>query len=268
MTATIRQYVVDAFTETLFSGNPAAVCVTGQWLSNDLMQSVAVENRLSETAYAVKEGDKYRLRWFTPGGEIDLCGHATLATAFVIHSFIEPDIPIITFSTLSGDLTVTCKAGRFEMCFPAYTLTQIAVTSDMTAALGIEPDEAYMGRDLMCVFRDAATVLSLKPDMALVRQLDGLLVHATAPDTQYDCVSRSFAPKLAVDEDPVCGSGHCHIFPYWSQQLRKTELVGWQASSRGGTVYGRYDHEQSRVFLSGKAVLFSVADLQIGSESV
>ena len=114
----IRQYVVDAFTETLFRGNPAVVCVMDQWLPDDLMQSVAVENCFSETAFAVKEGGKYHLRWFTPGGEIDLCGHATLATGFVIHTFIEPGIPSITFSTLSGDLTVACQAGRFEMCFP------------------------------------------------------------------------------------------------------------------------------------------------------
>ncbi len=118
MAGTIRQYRVDTFTETLFSGNPAAVCVTEQWLSEKLMQAIAIENGLSETAYAVKEGDKYRLRWFTPGGEIDLCGHATLAAAFIIHTLIEPGIPSITFSTLSSDLTVTCEAGRFEMCFP------------------------------------------------------------------------------------------------------------------------------------------------------
>lgn len=263
----IRQYVVDAFTETLFRGNPAAVCVMDQWLPDGLMQSVAVENSFSETAFAVKEGGKYHLRWFTPGGEIDLCGHATLATGFVIHTFIEPGIPSITFSTLSGDLTVACQAGRFEMCFPSYPLEQIAVTPEITAALGVEPEEAYLARDLMCVFKDSDTVRTLKPDMALVGQLEGLLVHATAPDAQYDCVSRSFAPKLAVDEDPVCGSGHCHIFPYWSRRLRKNTLTGWQASRRGGTLYGRCDHENGYVYLSGKAVLFSIADLQIGSES-
>ena len=269
MAGTVRQYVVNAFTDTLFCGNPAAVCITGQWLPDDLMQAVAIENRLSETAYAVKEGDKYHLRWFTPGGEIDLCGHATLATAFVIHTFIEPGITSITFATLSGDLTVTCGTGRFEMVFPAYPLEKVAVTPAMVMALGAEPDEAYQARDLLCVFRNPDTVRSLQPDMALVKQMEGLLVHVTAPgDAQFDCISRSFAPRLEIAEDPVCGSGHCHIFPYWSGRLQKTTLVGYQASRRGGMVYGRFDQAQGRIFLSGQAVLFSVADLHLGQKAV
>ncbi len=261
MKDTFRQYVVDAFTDTLFKGNPAAVCITEEWLPDHLMQSIACENALSETAYAVKAGNRYHLRWFTPGGEIDLCGHATLATAFVIHTFIEPGIPTIIFSTLSGDLAVTCGHGRFEMCFPAYALQSVAVTDAMAEALGTEPVEAWMGRDLVCVFENEGTVRALKPDMARVSRLDGLLVHATALGQAVDCVSRSFAPKLAVNEDPVCGSGHCHIFPYWSRQLKKSALVGEQASARGGILYGRCDDDS--VFLAGQAVLFSVAELKL-----
>ena len=187
----MRQYVIDAFTDHVFAGNPAAVCVMDRWLGEAKMMAITIENNLSETAFAVREGEKYHLRWFTPGGEIDLCGHATLGTACVIMTFVEPEHTQITFSTLSGDLTVVRRGDRYEMDFPAYALRPVPVTEEMVAAMnGARPRAAYMGRDLLCVFDDADTVRDLTVDQDKVRALDGLLLHVTAPGTDVDCVSR------------------------------------------------------------------------------
>lgn len=258
----LKQYVVDAFTDHVFSGNPAAVCIMEQWLPDNLLMNITRENNLSETAFAVKEGDGYRLRWFTPGGEIDLCGHATLATAFVINRFLEPSRASVTFETLGGRLTVAERDGFFEMDFPAYELKEVPVTQAMADALGSAPIEAYMGRDLLCVFDDEKTVREMHPDQERVQALDGLLLHATARGTDFDCVSRSFAPKCSIPEDPVCGSGHCHILPYWSNRLHKTELVAYQASARSGILHGTLT--DGRVLLSGQATLFSEAVIHVG----
>lgn len=255
----MKQYVVDAFTDHVFSGNPAAVCVLPRWLPEETMQKIALENNLSETAFTVKEPEGYRLRWFTPGGEIDLCGHATLATASVVLSDYEKELPAVTFSTLSGPLTVTRRDGLYEMDFPAYDLTQVPVTPEMTAALGAQPLEAWMGRDLLCVLPDEAAVRALTPDQEALLALPGLLTHVTAPGRDYDCVSRTFAPKLAVAEDPVCGSGHCHIVPYWSRRTGRSSLTAYQASRRGGTLYCLM--AGGRVILRGSAARFSEAEL-------
>lgn len=258
----MKQYVVDAFTEKVFGGNPAAICVMDAWLPEDTMMSITIENNLSETAFAVKEGDKYKLRWFTPGGEIDLCGHATLACAYVVMNFVEPDLKTVTFSTMSGDLIVNKKDDLYEMDFPAYDLKPVEITDAIVDAIGAKPIEAYMGRDLLCVLDDEKTVRELKPDMDKVKTIDGLLLHVTVAGKDVDCVSRTFAPKLDVIEDPVCGSGHCHIAPYWMNKLNKDSLVAYQASRRGGTLYCSMDGD--RVKLSGKAALYSVADINIG----
>lgn len=257
----MKQYIVDAFTDELFHGNQAAICVLDQWLSEEMMMNITRENNLSETAFTVKEGNKYHLRWFTPGGEIDLCGHATLACAYVLLHYYVPQTERIVFSTLSGDLVVTKKKDLLEMEFPAYALQKVDVTETITEAIGVAPKEAYMGRDLLCVFDDEAVIRNLNPNMDKVRQLEGLLLHVTAPGLGFDSVSRSFAPKLNVPEDPVCGSGHCHIIPYWANRLRKNELVAYQASKRGGTLYCRM--VDNKVFIAGKASLFSICDLQI-----
>lgn len=258
----MKQYVIDAFTDRVFGGNPAAICVMDNWLSDELMMNITVENNLSETAFAVKENEKYKLRWFTPGGEIDLCGHATLACAYVIMNYIEIDMQELIFSTLSGDLTVNKKGELYEMDFPAYDLKQVEVTQEMIEAIGAIPKEAYMGRDLLCIFDNEDIVRNLKPNMDKVKQIDGLLLQVTAAGSDVDCVSRSFAPKLNVSEDPVCGSGHCHIAPYWINKLNKQSIVAYQASKRGGTLY--CSMENGRVKLSGKAALYSVADINIG----
>jgi PhzF family phenazine biosynthesis protein len=257
----MRQYVVDAFSEKIFGGNPAAICVMDRWLTDELMTDIAMENNLSETAFAVREGEKYRLRWFTLGGEIDLCGHATLACAYVLMNHVAKDMDTVVFDTLSGDLTVKRDGDRYEMDFPAYALRPAGVTEEMAAAIGAMPAEAYMGRDLLCVVDDEETVRRLAPDMDRVKGLDGLLLHVTAPGRDVDCVSRSFAPKLNVAEDPVCGSGHCHIVPYWVERLKKRSIVAYQASRRGGTLY--CSMEGGRVQLGGKAALYSLAEIHI-----
>lgn len=260
----MKYYVVDAFAEHLFEGNPAGVCVLKQWLSEELMQNIAMENNLSETAFCVKEGEYYRLRWFTPGGEIDLCGHATLATAFVLANFVEPEAGEFSFETMSGRLLVKRKNDLYEMHFPAFELVPVPVTDAMTAAIGFRPVEAWIGRDLVCVLENEQQVRDADPDDEKLKKLDGLLVHITAKGNgfdEFDCVTRSFASKLNVSEDPVCGSGHCHVIPIWSEKLAKTSLIARQASQRGGTLYCAMDG--SRITLSGKAVLYAVAELFI-----
>ena len=258
----MKQYVVDAFTDRVFAGNPAAVCVMDEWLDDAAMQNIAMENNLSETAFTVREGERWHLRWFTPGGEIDLCGHATLATAFVLMNVVDRAMLEVCFNTLSGELTVHRKGDLYEMDFPSYPLKQIPVTDEMTAAIGARPVEAWIGRDLLCVMEQAEQVRRAVPDQEKVRQLDGFLLNLTAVgDHGYDCVSRTFAPKCSVAEDPVCGSGHCHIVPYWSDRLGKTTLTAYQASRRGGTLYCEFLGD--RVKLAGKAVLFAEAEIFI-----
>ena len=258
----MKQYVVDAFTDSVFHGNQAAVCVLENWPEEELMMSITRENNFSETAFTVREGDKWHLRWFTPGGEIDLCGHATLATAFVLLNWFEKDAKRVVFTTLSGDLTVERRGELLEMEFPAYELRRVAVTDAMADALGVRPKEAYLARDLLCVLDDEQTVRALTPDLEKVKTIDGLLVHVTARGKDEDCVSRSFAPKLSVAEDPVCGSGHCHIIPYWADTLGRDELVAYQASKRGGTLYCR--REGDKIFMAGKAALYSIDELFVG----
>lgn len=257
----MKQYIVDAFTDKVFHGNQAAICIMDQWIPENLMLDITKENNFSETAFAVKEGKKYHLRWFTPGGEIDLCGHATLACAYVLFSFYIPDADKIIFSTLSGDLIVDRNGELLEMEFPAYKLEKVPITDAMIDAIGAIPSEVYMGRDLICVFDDEETVRKLQPDMAKLLNLDGLLLQVTAPGKDTDSVSRSFAPKLNVVEDPVCGSGHCHIVPYWAKRLKKDNIVAYQASKRGGMLYCRMYGD--KVFLAGKATLFSECELHI-----
>ena len=259
---TMKQYVVDAFTEHLFSGNQAAVCLPERWPSDELMQKIAIENNFSETAFAVREEDgAYRLRWFTPGGEIDFCGHATLGAAFVISRYVEPDKKQIVFRTQVGELPMEVGDKLLKMDFPAYQLREIPVTGAMVEAIGVRPREAYLDRDLLLVLDSAHAVVKLKPDMDKVRELDGLLLAVTAQGEDYDCVSRVFAPKLSVPEDPVTGSAHCMIAPYWSHRLRKNRLTAFQASQRSGVLHAevRGDH----VILAGCAVLFSQAELHI-----
>lgn len=258
----MKQYVVDAFTDQIFHGNPAAVCVLERWLPDELMQSIARENNLSETAFTIKNGERYDLRWFTPGGEIDLCGHATLGTAHVLLRFVEKDWHTVSFQTRSGLLTVNKNGDLYEMDMPAFQLTPVTVTDEMEQAIGIRPVEAWMGRDLVCVLENEQQVRQAAPDKERLLKLDGLLLQLTARGSDYDCVTRSFAPKLNVFEDPVCGSGHCHVVPLWTGKLGKQSLTALQASSRSGILYCRMEGGK-RVILAGKVALYSSAEIYI-----
>ena len=257
----IKQYVVDAFTDKVFKGNPAAVCILSEWIPDMLMQNIAKENNLSETAFTVKRENIYELRWFTPGGEIDLCGHATLGTAYVLFRFIEKDSGSISFQTKSGQLIVKKVNDLYEMDMPAYPLTEVPVTDEMELAIGFRPSEAWLGRDLVCVMADEQQVLQAMPNEERLKELDGLLLQLTAKGTTSDCVTRSFAPKLNVLEDPVCGSGHCHVIPLWANKIKKRELIAFQASKRSGVLYCRIEND--RVILAGKAILYSKAEIYV-----
>lgn len=263
----VHQYVVDAFTDKVFAGNQAAICVVDEWPDAALMQSITIENNFSETAFVKPLDDgRYYLRWFTPATEIDFCGHATFAAGYVVLNHYAKEAKQVTFATNEvGELVVSRAGDRYELDFPAYDLAQVPVTDAMEEALGARPIEAWMARDLLCVMDSAGTVRELQPDQQAIEALDGLLVHVTAAGEEgsdYDCVSRSFAPKLAIPEDPVCGSGHCHILPYWAERLGRQDLVAYQASRRGGTLWGHAAGD-GRCVLAGKAALFSVAELMI-----
>ncbi len=257
----MKQYIVDAFTDTVFKGNQAAICVLENWISEQTMMNITLENNFSETAFMVKKGKIYELRWFTPGGEIDLCGHATLAAAYVIMRFVEPDQTTTDFQTKSGLLTVEKNNNLYEMDMPAYELRQVPVTDEMENAIGVRPLEAWMGRDLVCVLENEKQVRNVMPNQEMIKGLDGLLLHVTATGKEFDCVSRTFAPKMGVTEDAVCGSGHCHIVPLWAEKLNKQEICAFQASPREGVLHCKMNG--SRVRIAGNAALYSIAELYL-----
>ncbi len=260
----LAQFIIDTFADQVFKGNPAAVCFLQQWPSDTLLLNIAQENNLSETAFLVEIDRQYHLRWFTPQGEIDLCGHATLAAAYALFRFIEQRRKSIQFQTKSGPLVVVRVEDMIAIELPAFALKQVPVTDEMEQAIGFRPIEAWMGRDLVCVMPDTPEVMQASPDEDKVRNLDGLLLHLTAKGVKYDCVTRSFGPKLNLIEDPVCGSGHCHVIPLWSKKLDKTDLVALQASGRTGVLYCRTKND--RVYIAGKAALYSEARLYIPDE--
>ena len=257
----MTQYIIDAFTNKPFSGNPAAVCVMEDWPSEESMMKLAMENNLSETAFIVKEPEGYHLRWFTPGTEVELCGHATLASAFTILNFYETESNMAQFDTLSGKLTVTRQGDLLRMDFPTYNLREIPVTDKMEAAFGIRPVKAVLGLDLVCVFENEEQVRSMNPDQTLLTGIEGRIQNATALGKDADCVSRSFAPKLAIAEDPVCGSAHCQIAAYWSSVLGQKQIVAYQASKRGGTLYCEM-LDDDRIAISGEAALVAISDIK------
>ncbi len=258
----IKQYIVDTFTDEVFSGNPAAICILNTQISDELMQKIAVENRLVETTFVLKKGNDYNLRWFTPRGEIDMCGHAVLGAAFVIMNYYEKTKETIELETLDGKIKIIKNDDVYEIDFPQYQLKKIPVTDEMADAIGVTPKEAYLGRDLMLVLDNEDEVINLNPDMEKLKHLHGLETHVTARGSRYDCVARSFSPKIGMDEDPVCGLGHCYIAPYWKEKLNRNVLVSRQVSKRGGTVYCKMIKE-GRVRLCGKAVLYSEAEIYV-----
>ena len=258
----MKQYIVDAFTDRPFSGNSAAVCVMERWPSDAAMMKLAMENNLSETAFVVKEETGYRLRWFTPETEVELCGHATLASAFVIFRFYDPESAEVRFNTLSGVLTVKRDGDAYEMDFPTYELREIPVSDDMERAFGVRPVKAILGLDLICVFASEEQVRNMKPDQKLLETLEGRLQNATARGRETDCVSRSFCPKVGISEDPVCGSAHCQIADYWSRELGKREIFAYQASKRGGYLSCRLQGN-GRIALGGKAALVAISEIMV-----
>ena len=259
---TIPIYQVDAFTLGPFSGNPAAVCPLQTWLDADTMQRIAAENNLAETAFIVASDEGYDLRWFTPTVEVDLCGHATLAAAYVVLHHLQPDLDSVAFETISGKLTVTRDDERLSMNFPARAPTPVSVSEVLSDALGKAPSEVHLSRDVLAVYDDEATVRSLAPDHAKLAALEeGLGVIVTAKGDTVDFVSRFFAPKAGVPEDPVTGSAHCTLVPYWSERLDRSLLVAHQVSPRGGELY--CENRGDRVIMSGRCTLFMTGSIYL-----
>jgi len=256
-------YQVDAFTPTLFGGNPAAVCILKEWLSDETMQQIASENRLSETAFTVKENGKYTIRWFTPDREVKLCGHATLATAHVLFEHLDYAGGIIEFNSLhSGALRVEKNDEGLVLDFPADTIEEIRIPYDVIKTLHASPVKAYKGKtDFMFVFAGRSEIEQMKPDFKLLAEMGGRGVIVTAPGVEVDFVSRFFAPQTGINEDPVTGSAHTTLTPYWAEVLGKKKLVARQVSARGGELV--CEDLGDRVKIAGKAVTYMVGEIYI-----
>ncbi len=254
---TLRYYVADAFTEKLFGGNPAGVCPLDEWIADDLMQAIAAENNLAETAFVVKNGADYDLRWFTPEVEVDLCGHATLATAFILSQFVDQAATTFTFHTKSGPLRVGKQGALFEMDFPSRPPEMVSLDPAIGTALGANVLEMHRSRDLLIVLESEAKVRDLQPDLdALMKAVAGAFAFIVTAqgDREADFVSRFFAPGAGIAEDPVTGSSHSTLIPFWSKRLGKKDMIAHQLSKRGGVLYCR--DEGMRVKISGYARLY------------
>ena len=254
-------YQVDAFAEKVFKGNPAAVCPLDKWLPDELLQNIAMENNLSETAFYMREGDEYHIRWFTPSVEVDLCGHATLAAAWVLFNLEGYKGDEITFfSALSGILEVKKEGDYLTMNFPADTIEEIQGTSDVAHCFSPRPSGVYRGRsDYLLVFENEDDIVGLSPSMAHLSAIDARGIIVTAKGREVDFVSRFFAPRVGVDEDPVTGSAHTTLTPFWADRLGKTEMTARQLSKRGGELVCR--HLGERVEISGFARLYMKGEM-------
>jgi PhzF family phenazine biosynthesis protein len=258
-------YQVDAFTEKVFSGNPAAVCPLEAWLPDDLLQKIAMENNLSETAFYVRIGDKYQIRWFTPTMEVDLCGHATLATAYVLFNYEHHQQNEIIFdSPRSGILTVCREGDLMSMNFPTDVYTMIELFPALLSSFKEKPVEAYKGKtDFLVVFENEAQIRNMVPDFKAVGKLDCRGVIVTSRGVESDFVSRFFGPQSGIDEDPVTGSAHTTLTPYWAGVLGKDELTAIQLSERKG--YLKCKLLGDRVEISGKAKLYMIGEINTGT---
>jgi PhzF family phenazine biosynthesis protein len=251
----IPYYRVSAFTNSPFGGNPAGVCLPESPLADEMMQAIAKENGLAETAFVFRRGDgDWDLRWFTPALEIDLCGHATLATAHVLWREVGVECEVLRFHTLSGELTVEKDGSRIVLDFPARAAAAIETPVGLADILGAEPVAVGMSRDLLVELAGEEAVLALAPDIARIAELEALGVIVTARGTSVDFVSRFFAPRAGVDEDPVTGSAHCTLVPWWAGKLGKNGMTARQVSERGGDLICELRGE--RVRMSGEAVTF------------
>ncbi len=253
----IAMYQVDAFTDRLFHGNPAAVCLLEEWLPESVMQQIAAENNLSETAFVKAEEEDYRLRWFTPEAEIDLCGHATLATAHVLFRHKKVGEKVLSFKTMSGRLEVSQAGERLRMLFPARPAVACELPDALQSGLGIaEISEIYKARDYLVVLESEELVRALQPDFKVLSsiQATGIIVTAAAESAAADFVSRYFAPGCGVPEDPVTGSAHCTLMPYWSKHLGRKNLTALQLSKRGGVL--RCEDRGEMIVIEGMAVTY------------
>lgn len=263
---TLPIYVVDAFAEKLFQGNPAAVCPLQEWLPEDLMQKLAFENNLSETAFFVKEGEHYHIRWFTPDFEVDLCGHATLASAYVIFNFIAKKARIINFNSKSGLLTVTkTDEGLIQLDFPALVPEPVdSVNPALLKGLNIIPQKILKAKNYLLLYESEEEVRKIVPDFSSLNALGSTRVIVTAKGSSVDFVSRFFVPNSVIMEDPVTGSAHSTLVPYWSKKLGKTKMVARQLSKRSGTLYCEY--VEDRVLMAGNAILYSKGEYYVEQE--
>ncbi len=254
-------YQIDAFTDRPFKGNPAAVIPLETWLHDNTMQSIAEENNLSETAFFVPTSKGFHIRWFTPITEVDLCGHATLAAAYVLFNILGYNEDRIEFESKSGTLTVLQNGDWLVMDFPAQPPTPCSIPDEIVKAFGKAPIECLRSEDYVVVFETESDILSIKPDIDYLKKLDLRGVIITAKSKQYDLVSRFFAPKHGIDEDPVTGSAHTQLIPYWARKLGKTKMKAKQVSSRGGELVCELRND--RVLISGKAVKFLEAKIEL-----
>jgi PhzF family phenazine biosynthesis protein len=256
-------YQVDAFTDELFRGNPAAVVVLDAWIDQPLMQKISAENNLSETAFVVRKEENYEIRWFTPESEVALCGHATLASAYVLFKHYEKESSILNFETMQrGQLSVTRSGDLYELDFPADNMKHADPPIDLITAMGKQPEHCLKGiTDYMLVYRDEATIRDILPDFDLIKASGARGVIVTAPGSETDFVSRFFAPAVGINEDPVTGSAHTSLIPYWAERLRKESLSASQLSKRGGLLFCRSAGD--RVKISGKARLYLKGDIVI-----
>jgi PhzF family phenazine biosynthesis protein len=258
-----KLYQIDAFANEVFSGNPAAVCPLEQWLSDELMQKIAMENNLAETAFYVKQGNQYQLRWFTPTVEVDLCGHATLATAFVLFNHENHTGNTIDFySPRSGILTVTKEGELLTLNFPTDQLEAIQLTDQLISGFNIKAQLAFKGKtDYMLVYDNEEEIKKIIPSFDVISELEARGIIVTAEGDKVDFVSRFFAPAAGVNEDPVTGSAHTSLIPYWSKRLGKTELTALQLSSRKGHLKCRYLND--RVEISGRGKLYLTGEIYL-----
>ena len=256
----VPYFQVDAFTERAFSGNPAGVCLLDRWVPEAVLQQIAEENNLSETAFLVGSGDAWELRWFTPTVEVDLCGHATLAAAFVIFTELGHTGSAVRFKTTSGELGASFADRVVMMDFPARPGQPCAAPPGLISGLGHIPREARKSRDFLALLGSEEEVRALAPDLPQLATLDCLGIIATARGRDVDFVSRFFAPRAGIAEDPVTGSAHCTLIPYWAEKLGKRRLIARQLSRRGGTIHCEMRGE--RVGIGGSAALYSRAQLE------
>lgn len=258
----IKLYQVDSFAENVFTGNPAAVCPLDKWLPDHVMQNIAMENNHAETAFYVKESDGYRIRWFTPTTEVDLCGHATLATAFVMFNYEKVKGNSISFKSKSGIISVSRSNNLLTLDFPADSIVKVELTDELRSCFKEKVLEVYKGRlELLFVFENEEMVRNCKPDLAKILTVCGGSAIITAKGKNVDFVSRCFAPGYGIDEDPVTGSSHTTLTKYWATKINKNEFHAEQVSKRGGKLICRPDG--NRVKISGQAKLYSIATIFI-----